>query len=591
MATPRTTPAHSNTWPACLVVLATLALLGLAPLSPAMVFLTATGMAWAVAAAGLDVFSGYLGQASFGHAAFVGAGAYGSTILSMQYGWSFPAAGVAAMVGVALLSAVIGSVLLRLREFGLVLGTFFLTFVSTALLSGTLLANVTNAASGLQTPQLLIAGVNLSTGHAYYYACWFALAAVTLVSARLVHAPPGRVLKLVKRSDPVASSLGVSTHRVRLAAFVWSAAMSALAGVLIALGAGFISPENFGVQASIMLFAMVAVGGLGSIAGPVVGAVLLLVLPTQLQFAETGQQLLFASLLLIVFVGAQGGLYGLAAALAGRLGLQLPRRRITTTTTSGDSSEVPPTPLGLRVRDLTLDYGGVRALDRVTFDVRPGTVHALIGPNGAGKTSLLNCITGLERPTDGTIDLTGVPGAQPAGHPVHRTFQNHAIVPDLSALENVELGLHRDRSRLGRGRSRTANVAGRARRALLDLGMPAARHDVPGSQLTLAESKLVDLARGTVGSPGLLVLDEPTAGLSHEEMATICQVVLRLNKTSGVTILVVSHHVGWVRTVADSTTVLAAGKVLADGATEEVLALPTTRHAFLGSRVDDEVPT
>ena len=590
MSTPRTTPAHSHTWPACMVVLAALALLGLAPLSPALVFLTATGMAWAVAAVGLDVFSGYLGQASFGHAAFVGAGAYGSTILSLQFGWSFPAAGAVAVVGVAVFSAVIGSVLLRLREFGLVLGTFFLTFVSTALLSGTLLASVTNAASGLQTPQLLVAGLNLSTGHAYYYACWFVLAAATLVSAQLVHAMPGRVLKLVKRSGPVASSLGVSTAKVRLAAFVWSAVMSALAGVLIALGAGYISPENFGVQASIMLFAMVAVGGLGSIAGPVVGAVLLLVLPTQLQFAETGQQLLFASLLLIVFVGAQGGLYGLAEGLAGRLGLQRRPRQRAAYTAADDSSLAAPT-LGLGVRNLTLDYGGVRALDGVTFDVRPGSVHALIGPNGAGKTSLLNCITGLERPTGGSIEVTGATETQPAGDRVHRTFQNHAIVPDLSALENVELGLHRDRSRLGRGRARTIDIESRARRALLDLDLPEERHDVPGSQLTLAESKLVDLARGTVGSPGLLVLDEPTAGLSHEEMATIAEVVLRLNQTAGVTILVVSHHVGWVRTVASSTTVLAVGTVLADGTTDDVLSLPATRHAFLGSRVDDEVST
>lgn len=592
MSTPRTTFAHSRTWPACLIVLAALALIGVAPISPALIFLVATGMAWAVAAVGLDAFSGYLGQVSFGHAAFVGAGAYGTTILSTDYGWSFPAAAAVSMVAVAALGGILGSVLLRLQEFGVILGTFFLTVVSTALLSGTLFAGLTNAASGHQTPQLLIGGTNLSIGSAYYYVCWFILAVVVTVSAFLVDAAPGRILRLVKRSAPVARSLGVSSYRVRLAAFVWSATLSALAGSLIALGAGYISPENFGVQASIMLFAMVAVGGLGSIAGPVVGAVLLLTLPNQLQFAQTAQQILFASLLLVVFVGARGGLYGLAAITASRLGLRFPRRRLAGTAQQDALDARPPAPvraLGLSLHAVTLDYGGVRALDNVGFDVRAGTVHALIGPNGAGKTSLLNCITGLERPTSGTIDVTGEANSDRVPKYAHRTFQNQAIVPDLTAAQNVALGLHNDRKQLGRGRARSRALDGRARRALLDLGVAESRHDVGGWQLSLAESKLVDLARGIVGAPGLLVLDEPTAGLSHEELDTISGVVQRLNQEIGLTIVVVSHHVGWARTVTTSATVLSVGKVLAEGRTEDVLALPETRTAFLGDRSDNEV--
>jgi branched-chain amino acid transport system permease protein len=590
MSTPSTTFAHSRTWPACLIVLAALALIGIAPISPALIFLMATGMAWAVAAVGLDAFSGYLGQVSFGHASFVGAGAYGTTVLSTDYGWSFPAAAAVSMVGVAALGAILGSVLLRLQEFGVILGTFFLTVVSTALLSGTLLAGVTNAASGHQTPQFLIAGTNLSIGSAYYYVCWFVLAVVVTVSACLVDAAPGRILRLVKRSAPVARSLGISSYRVRLAAFVWSATLSALAGSLIALGAGYISPDNFGVQASIMLFAMVAVGGLGSIAGPVVGAVLLLTLPNQLQFAQTAQQILFASLLLVVFVGARGGLYGIAATTASRLGLQFPRRHPAGAVQPDALDARPPVrALGLSLHGVTLDYGGVRALDDVGFDVRAGTVHALIGPNGAGKTSLLNCITGLERPTSGTINVTGEVESERVPKHAHRTFQNQAVVPDLTAAQNVALGLHDDRKQLGRGRARSRALDGRARRALLDLGVPESRHDAGGWQLSLAESKLVDLARGIVGAPGLLVLDEPTAGLSHEEMGTISGVVQRLNQETGLTIVVVSHHVGWVRTVTTSATVLSVGKVLAEGRTEDVLALPETRTAFLGDRSDDEV--
>ncbi|GAA6527834.1 ATP-binding cassette domain-containing protein [Intrasporangium sp. DVR] len=587
--------AHGSVWPACLVVMVALALVGLLPLGPSLLFLAATGMAWAVAAVGLDAFSGYLGQPSFGHAAFIGAGAYGSTILAGRLHWSLPVAMLGAVVAVAVLSALIGSVLLRLKEFGLVLGTFFLTFVSTSLLSGTLLAEWTGAASGLQTPQLVLAGsINLSDGVAYYYTCWAVLAIVALASAALVDATPGQLLRLVKRSDAVARSLAVNPDRVRLATFVWSATLAAGAGCLISLGAGYISPENFGVQASIMLFAMVAVGGLGSIAGPVVGAVALTALPSQLQFAQTGQQVLFASLLLIVFVAGRGGLYGAANSLIHRFGLDLrwprPAARRPALGGAEDIDIITgdaAAPAGLDVEGVSLSYGGVHALKGVTFSVEPGSVHALVGPNGAGKTSLLNCVSGLEAPQSGSINLNNRGGPESDGRrTLHRTFQHQALVSDLTVLENVALGLYRDRGRLGRNRSGAKVVPARAHAALIAVGVAPARHHLAGSELSMAESKLVDLARGLVGSPAVLVLDEPTAGLSAEEMGTISDVITHLNRQSGLTILVVSHHVGWIRTVTHRATVLVAGRVLADGTTEDVLASKETRRAFLGEVPD-----
>ena len=592
----RAAAAHSHVWPACLLVLGLLAGLGLAPISPSLIFLAATGMAWAVAAVGLDAFSGYLGQPSFGHAAFVAAGAYVSTILSTHYGLSFPLAVVVALLAVGVLSAVIGGLLLRLREFGLVLGTFFLTFVTTALLTGTLLAPWTGAASGLQTPQVILGrGINISEGRAYYYTCLVFLAVVALLSAVLVDATPGRVLRLVKRSDIVARSVGVRPQRVRLAAFVWSATLAACGGCLLSLGAGYIAPDNFGVQASIMLFAMVAVGGLGSIVGPIVGAVALMTLPAQLQFAETAQQVLFAALLLVVFVLARGGLYG---AVASQLNAPGSRRRRTPAAVDDTTPEVAAMPteglavprasrasFGLEVQDVSLHYGGVQALRHVTLDVHAGSVHALVGPNGAGKTSLLNCITGLEATDAGAIRLVDADGER-TGRLVHRTFQNQSIVPDLTALENVVLGLHRDRRSFGRGRKSAAKVRGQAGAALAALDIPQIRQHTRGADLSLAEAKLVDIARGLVGHPALLVLDEPTAGLSVQEMAVIREAIIRLNRT-GLTILVVSHHVGWIRSVTQRASVLVAGQVLAHGPTQDVLESEVTRRAFLGAHPDE----
>ncbi len=579
-----------------IAILILLGLCGLLPLGATAQFLVATAMAWAVAAVGLDMFSGYLGQPSFGHAGFVGLGAYGYAILG-QHMAPLPAA-AGALLAVAAISAVVGLALVRLRDFGLVLGTFFFSYVVTAMLSGTTFASITNAESGLQVPAIQIGSTYLGEGSGYYWLCLLVLTLAVLLSCNYANSRAGRALRLVKRSETVAEVLGAAPGRVKLTAFTYSASLAAAAGVLIAVGSGYIAPENFTAQQSIILYAMVAVGGMGSIAGPILGAALFTITPNYLQAAETYQDIAFAVVLLACLVLFPRGCYGLiesAVRTVARRACPItpgtPPRARASAPECADLSGRSSVAAALDVEALEVDYKGVRALDGVTFRVDPGRVHALVGPNGAGKTTLLNCVSGLEAPDRGAI-LVGerpVPArgaAKGRQLGVSRTFQNPALVGDLSCVENVMLGHYFGHPSLllsdllGLGRRREATSRAAAAGALRFVGIGANRHDANAGELSFAEMKLVDIARALAMDGRLLVMDEPTAGLSGAEMASVSALIRRLRET--LTVLVVSHHVAWVREVAESATVLAAGRVIASGTPQDVFASADVQEVFIG---------
>lgn len=586
--------ARGHTRPAALALVGVLITIGLLPIDATLEFLLATAMAWAVAAIGLDMFSGYLGQPSFGHCGFVGLGAYSYAILAGTVRMAPVAAAVCAVALVTVTSAVIGLALIRLRAFGLVLGTFFLSYVVTSVLSGTTFASITHAESGLQVPVLALASANLSQGRGYYYLCALVLLATVMLSCNYSDSHAGRVLRLVKRSETVSLTMGISPGRTKLTTFAYSAALAGASGVLLALGAGYIAPENFGAQQSIILFGMVAVGGLGSIAGPILGAIVFTLTPDYLQIAKTYQEVLFAALLLGALVIFRDGLFGVL-----EMPLQAIRRQARPRSGGSADRDAPAVrsrpeegtdqPDALDVRDLVIDYGGVRALDGVSFAVKRGHVHALVGPNGAGKTTLLNCVSGLEPASTGRIAVHHEPIASSSRTrrpDISRTFQNPSLVPDLSCLENVMLGLRRDRGAgllgdlLGLNRRSEREARRRASVTLGFVGIPSHRHDTAARELGLAEAKLVDIARAVATNGSVLVMDEPTAGLSGSEMAAVSTLIAELRER--LTVLVVSHHVGWVKAVAHEVTVLAAGRVIASGKPEDVFDRPLVREVFVG---------
>jgi ABC-type branched-subunit amino acid transport system ATPase component len=233
--------------------------------------------------------------------------------------------------------------------------------------------------------------------------------------------------------------------------------------------------------------------------------------------------------------------------------------------------------------------------------VRRGSVHAIVGPNGAGKTTLLNTISGVYTPASGDIRLDGrsTRGLRPydiRNRGVMRTFQNPTVVPDLSVLDNVKLGLDTDRrrsvlvdlaGRLATGKSENS-LAAAARWALRAVGVAP---DVDGRYvkgLDLSGQKRVELARGLVGQGRILLLDEPTAGLSVGEMDSLAETLRQVHHDYRLTIVVISHHIGFVLAIADELTVLDYGKVLAHGAPAEVLARPDVARTFTGIEAEEK---
>ena len=248
----------------------------------------------------------------------------------------------------------------------------------------------------------------------------------------------------------------------------------------------------------------------------------------------------------------------------------------------------------LAVRDLTVRFGGIVALEGVSFQVAAGQIVGLIGPNGAGKSTLFNCLSRLYTPESGSLEFDGRPLGGTAAHHIpvlgiSRTFQNLALFPSLSVLQNVMIGAHcRSRGdflvsalRLPRVRAEEGSVRRRARELVAFFGLDAVA-DHPAAGLPFGTLKRVELARALAAEPRLLLLDEPAAGLNHEEVGVLAGLIRAIRDDRGVTILLVEHHVGLVMEVSDWVVVLDFGRKIAEGAPSEVRQHADVIRAYLG---------
>ncbi len=540
-----------------------------------------------IVTSGLNVLVGFTGQMSLGHAGFYAIGAYAAAVLTTRAGWNPWMAIPIAILLTALVGAGVAGAALRVTgpylamvtiAFGIIVEGVLVEWVS-----------VTNGPGGIfniPKPTLQVS---------YWIIAALAALALALV-ANLRRSAWGRAFLAVKGSDVAAESLGLSAYYVRIMAFTVSAAFAGAAGGMFAFLNGYVSPDSFTLQTSILFLLALLFGGEGRVAGPVVGSLVLTLLPELLTSLADYRLILYGGLLMVSIYWLPAGVIG-ALAPRRREGIErLPATTLAPEPTSariGSDNEAAQTLL--HVSQARLSFGGVVALADVTLAVPARGIQAVIGPNGAGKTTLLNALSGFYVPDSGSICLdqrpvTGRPPYAIARLGVARTFQTAQVFGDLTVLENVAVGV--TGARLGSvasalfGAPWTRRSEEDVRRRAFGL-LQAAGLSEWGSRradaLPAGLRRRLEIARALATRPRLLLLDEPAAGLSPSEIKELDTHLIRLRDEGGPSIVLVEHHMDLVMAVSEHITVLDYGRVIASGTPEAVRTNPAVIEAYLGA--------
>jgi len=550
---------------------------------------------YALVALGLVLLTGVAGLTSFGQAAFVGVGAYTAAFLATKVGVS---PWLTIWIGLALAAAaalVLGAITLRMSGHYLPLAT-----IAWGLALNYTMANMEwlGKYDGLLgIPTLKFFGIDLGSGRPLHVLIWAIALAAALAVTHLLDSRPGRAIRALKQGSTMAEAMGISAFRYKMLAFLIAALLAAVSGWLFAHFQRSVSPSPFGLNKGIEYLFMAVLGGIGNVWGAFLGSAAVRLVEDQLQvllpqlIGTSGnfEVIVFGVVLVLVLKFAPDGLW----TFVGRWAPAAPRAR--------DWEGAPPLPardkpvrgeLLLEVDAVRKAFGGLVAVNDVSFSIRAGDIVGLIGPNGAGKSTTFNLITGVLALTGGAVrwrgqPVHGLPSRQIARRGVSRTFQHVKLVPDMTVLENVALGGYlRSRSgalramlRLDREEER--QLFAEADRQLARIGMAQHGNELAGN-LALGPQRLVEIARALATDPALLLLDEPAAGLRHKEKQALGD-VLRQLKAEGLSILLVEHDMDFVMNLTDRIVVMEFGTKLLEGTPAEVQASPAVRAAYLGT--------
>lgn len=573
---------------------------------------TMTGI-YVMLAVGLNVVAGFAGLLDMAYVAFFGIGGYLFALLSSShFGIHVPflvALPVSAF-GTMGMGFALGSTSTRLkRDFLAIVTLAFAQIFMLLLVNLDRPLNITGGVTGIYgLDPVRFFGFTLNSPLGYNYLVWTAAVVVVIGCFRLKRSRYGRGWAAIREDELAAEAMGVNTSMMKLKAFAAGAFIAGAAGAFFASFQNSVFPDNFDFPQLVIVYSMVVLGGLGNVAGVILGAVLLSILPELLPEYGAYRMMLYGLILIVLMALRPQGITGSFLSRT----MKRPDTEAGVLRTSSDlcytgeqrepiyrTRHAKGERVIFEVQGVTRNFGGVVAVDAVSVQVHEKEILSIIGPNGAGKTTLFNLITGIYNPTSGAILYEGkrISGLRPhqivrAG--IGRTFQNIRLFDSMTVLDNTKVAqfcrtnagplsilLHLPRFKKEEDRTE------RRAKEVLDLfgARLTGRHcHREARTLSCADRRFLEIARAVATGATLLMLDEPSAGMSPRETEEVASLIKKLRDDYGYTVIVIEHKISLVKSISDRVIALGCGRKIAEGTYEEVTEDPRVVEAYLGRK-------